>query len=79
MTIGLKLSRVGMSMEEATISKWHKRPGEAFQKGEPLYDIETEKVTMEVEAPCSGLMIDLTVAEGDSAEVGQVVCIIEQG
>jgi len=45
MKIGLKLSRVGMSMEEATITQWHKRPGEAFSKGEALYDIETEKVT----------------------------------
>jgi len=78
MTIGLKLSRVGMSMEEATITKWHKKPGEAFQKGEALYEIETEKVTMEVQAPCSGLMIELAVAEGGSAEVGQVVCLIEQ-
>ena len=78
MKVGLKLSRVGMSMEEATITKWHKRPGDAFSKGEALYDIETEKVTMEVEAPCDGIMIETKVAEGDSAEVGQVVCTIDQ-
>lgn len=45
---------------------------------ETLYDIETEKVTMEVEAPCDGIMIEPKVAEGDSAEVGQVVCTIDQ-
>jgi len=78
MRVGLKLSRVGMSMEEATVTKWHKKPGEAFKKGEPLYDIETEKVTMEVEAPCDGVMVEPKVAEGDNAEVGQIVCTIEQ-
>ncbi len=78
MKVGLKLSRVGMSMEEATITKWRKQPGEAFRKGEALYDIETEKVTMEVEAPCDGIMLEPKVAEGDNAEVGQVVCTIDQ-
>ncbi len=78
MKVGLKLSRVGMSMEEATITKWHKRPGEAFRKGEALYDIETEKVSMEVEAPFDAIMVDAKVAEGDNAEVGQVVCTIDQ-
>jgi len=77
MTVGLKLSRVGMSMEEATITKWHKRPGEAFRKGEALYDIETEKVTMEVEAPCDGILVERKIAEGGSAEVGEVVCTID--
>lgn len=78
MKVGLKLNRVGMTMEEATIVKWHKGTGEAFAKGEPLYDIETEKVTMEVEAPCDGTLIDIRVGEGENAEVGQVLCTIEQ-
>ncbi len=76
--VALKLSRVGMSMDEATLTKWHKQSGDAFRKGEALYDIETEKVTMEVEAPCDGVMLELKVAAGDNAEVGQIVCIIEQ-
>ena len=78
MKVGLKLSRVGMSMDEATITKWHKQSGDAFRKGEALYDIETEKVTMEVEAPCDGVVLELKVAAGDNAEVGQIVCMIEQ-
>ena len=61
MKVGLKLNRVGMTMEEATIVKWHRQPGESFKKGEALYDIETEKVTMEVEAPCDGKMVELKV------------------
>ncbi len=79
MKVGLKLSRVGMNMEEATITKWHKQAGDAFKKGEPLYDIETEKVQMEVEAPCDGVLVEQNVPEGDNAEVGQVVCTIESG
>lgn len=79
MKVGLKLSRVGMSMDEATITKWHKQAGDAFKKGEALYDIETEKVTMEVEAPCDGVMLEQAVAAGDNADVGQIVCMIEQG
>ena len=78
MRLALKLSRVGMSMEEATITRWHKKPGDAFKKGEPLYDIETEKVNMEVEAPCDGIMIEPKVAEGENAEVGQIVCTVDQ-
>jgi pyruvate/2-oxoglutarate dehydrogenase complex dihydrolipoamide acyltransferase (E2) component len=48
MKVSLKLPLFGMNMEEATVVKWHKQPGESFKKGEPLYDIETEKVTQEV-------------------------------
>jgi pyruvate/2-oxoglutarate dehydrogenase complex dihydrolipoamide acyltransferase (E2) component len=78
MKVSLKLSRVGMSMDEATVTRWHKQPGEPFKKGEPLYDIETEKVTMEVEAPCDGVMVETKVPEGENAEVGQIVCTIDQ-
>ena len=78
MRIGLKLNRIGMTMEEATLVKWHKRPGESFAKGEPLYDIETEKVTAEVEAPCAGTLVEISVGEGENAAVGQEVCSIEQ-
>lgn len=78
MKVRLKLARVGMNMEEATIVAWHKRPGETFSKGEELYDIETEKVTMAVEAPCDGTLLEVLVPAGTITEVGQVVCAIEQ-
>ncbi len=74
----LKLGRIGMNMEEATIKAWHKSAGERFKEGEPLYDIETEKVNMEVEAPCDGVLVERKVAEGDNAEVGEIICTIEQ-
>jgi len=76
MNVNLKLTRVGMNMEDATISAWRKRPGDAFAKGEPLYDIETEKVSMEVEAPCDGTLLSIEVPAGENAAVGDVVCKI---
>ena len=77
MKIKLKLAAVGMNMEEATIVKWLKQPGESFTKGEPLYEIETEKVTQEVEAPADGTMVEILVAEDEDAEVDQEVCIVD--
>ena len=77
MKVNLKLSRVGMNMESATVSAWRKAPGETFVKGEILYDIETEKVTMEVEAPCNGKLMVIEVRAGSETNVGDVVCQIE--
>src|ERR1019366_4908036 len=57
--VQLKLARVGMNMSEATIVRWHKKPGESFALGEPLYEIETEKVSMDVEAPGAGTLIEI--------------------
>lgn len=78
MRVNLKLSRVGMSMDEATIVKWRFQASQPFKKGDVLYEIETEKVTQEVEAPCDGQLVEIRVAEGENAEVGQVVCVIDQ-
>jgi len=77
MKTGMKLTPVGMNMEEATIVKWFKQPGESFNKGEPLYEIETEKVSSEVEAPADGVMVEILVPEDEDAEIGQEVCIVE--
>jgi pyruvate/2-oxoglutarate dehydrogenase complex dihydrolipoamide acyltransferase (E2) component len=77
MKVQLKLARVGMNMEEATIVRWHKKPGEGFTAGDVLYDLETEKVTMGVEAPGSGRLVEISVGEGETAAVGQTVCIVE--
>jgi pyruvate/2-oxoglutarate dehydrogenase complex dihydrolipoamide acyltransferase (E2) component len=73
----LKLSRVGMNMEEATIVKWHKQPGESFKAGEPLYEIETEKVTQEIAAVSDGTMIEVYAREGEIVKVGGQVCIVD--
>ncbi|MGE3598495.1 MAG: lipoyl domain-containing protein [Dehalococcoidia bacterium] len=77
MSIELQLPRVGTSMEEAQIMKWHKAPGDAFSEGEALYDIETDKVTYTVEATMSGRITAINVPEGEVATVGQVVATAE--
>jgi pyruvate/2-oxoglutarate dehydrogenase complex dihydrolipoamide acyltransferase (E2) component len=77
MKVTLKLSRVGMNMQEATIAKWHKKPGDSFQKDEALYEIETEKVTQEVVAPGVGKLLEILVPEGESAQVNGGVCVVE--
>jgi pyruvate/2-oxoglutarate dehydrogenase complex dihydrolipoamide acyltransferase (E2) component len=77
MKVSLKLPLFGMNMEEATIVKWHKSAGEAFLKGDPLYDVETEKVTSEVQAPCDGRLVEQVAAEGQTVSVGDIVCQIE--
>ena len=78
MIVDLKLPRISMNMEEGTIVKWLVEPGELFSEGETLYEVETEKVTSEFEAPCSGKMIEHFVAEGENALVGDKVCKIEK-
>jgi catechol 2,3-dioxygenase-like lactoylglutathione lyase family enzyme len=53
-------------MEEATVAKWHKQPGDSFQTGDILYEIETEKVTQEVEATGDGTLLEVSIPEGRS-------------
>lgn len=73
----LKLARIGMNMEEGTIVKWHLSEGGAFKSGDVLYEVETEKVTHEFEAPGDGVLTEILVGEGEIALVGQDVCVVE--
>jgi len=75
--VTLKLARVGMNMEEATIVKWHKQPGETFKSGDPLYEIETEKVNQEIAATSNGTMVEIYAREGEIVKVGSQVCAVE--
>ena len=77
MKVSVKLTRVGMNMEEATITKWHKQPGESFRTGDILYEIETEKVTQEIEATGDGKLLEVSVPEGEIAKVGQQICVVD--
>ena len=77
MKINLKLNRVGMNMAEATITRWHRQPGQTFKAGVPLYEIETDKVTQEVMATGDGTVLEIVVPAGEIAQVGAVVCRIE--
>jgi pyruvate dehydrogenase E2 component (dihydrolipoamide acetyltransferase) len=75
----VKLPRLGQGMESGTIVKWLKSEGEPVQKGEPLYELDTDKVTQEVEAEATGVLLRIAVAEGE-VEVGKTIAFIgEQG
>jgi pyruvate dehydrogenase E2 component (dihydrolipoamide acetyltransferase) len=75
----VKLPRLGQGMESGTIVKWLKSEGDPVEKGEPLYELDTDKVTQEVEAEASGVLLKITVPEGE-ADVGTIIAVIgEQG
>ncbi len=79
MATEVKLPRLGQGMESGTIVKWLKAEGEPVQKGEPLYELDTDKVTQEVEAEASGVLLKISVREGE-VEVGRTIGVIgEQG
>jgi pyruvate dehydrogenase E2 component (dihydrolipoamide acetyltransferase) len=69
------LPRLGQGMESGTITRWLKSEGDKVEKGEPLYELDTEKVTQEVEAEASGVLLKILVAEGE-VEVGKRVAVI---
>jgi pyruvate/2-oxoglutarate dehydrogenase complex dihydrolipoamide acyltransferase (E2) component len=75
--VRVKLPKIGMTMEEATIVRFCRQPGEAFRKGDPLYEIETEKISQEVEATGDGVMVEHAVPEGADVRVGDAVCVVE--
>src|SRR3954466_9311380 len=79
MATEVKLPRLGQGMEAGTIVKWLKSEGDAVEKGEPLYELDTDKVTQEVEAEASGVLLRIAVAEGE-VPVGQTIAFIgEEG
>jgi pyruvate dehydrogenase E2 component (dihydrolipoamide acetyltransferase) len=71
------LPRLGQGMESGTITRWLKSEGEHVEKGEPLYELDTDKVTQEVEAEASGVLLKILVAEGE-VPVGTAVAYVGQ-
>ncbi|MEX0673415.1 MAG: dihydrolipoamide acetyltransferase family protein [Gaiellaceae bacterium] len=76
----MTLPRLGQGMESGTIVRWLKQEGDRVEKGEALYELDTEKVTQEVEAEASGVVLKILAAEGEEVEVGKAVVVIgEEG
>jgi pyruvate dehydrogenase E2 component (dihydrolipoamide acetyltransferase) len=76
MPTDVKLPRLGQGMESGVIVRWLKSEGDAVKKGEPLYELDTDKVTQEVEAEVEGTLVRIVVPEGE-VEVGATVAVIE--
>jgi pyruvate dehydrogenase E2 component (dihydrolipoamide acetyltransferase) len=71
----VKLPRLGQGMESGTVRKWLKSEGEVVEKGEPLFEVDTDKVTQEVESDFSGVLLKIALQEGE-APVGQTIAYI---
>ena len=65
-----------LAQETGKVLRWIKAPGDTVRKGEPLVEIETDKVTVEIEAPASGVLTSVTAQEGDVVPVGQTIALI---
>ena len=70
MAVEIKVPALGESVTEATVAKWFKQVGEAVAADEPLVELETDKVTVEVPAPASGSIAEIRAAAGTTVNVG---------
>ena len=79
MTNQILVPSLGESITEATVSKWLKQVGEQVSTDEPLVELETDKVNVEVPSPLAGTLSSISVKEGDSVEVGSILGVVSEG
>ena len=79
MTIEIRVPSLGESVTEATVGKWFKKAGDAVKLDEPLCELETDKVTVEVPAPASGMLADIKVQQGETVAAGGILGAIREG
>jgi 2-oxoglutarate dehydrogenase E2 component (dihydrolipoamide succinyltransferase) len=76
MSVEIKVPQMGESVTEGTIARWNKKVGDSVSADELLVEIETDKVTMEVNAPSSGVLAEIVAVSGDTVEIGALLGII---
>ncbi len=79
MTVEIKVPAMGESVTEATISKWFKKEGDAVKRDEPLLELETDKVTVEVPSPADGAIESISAQAGSTVQVGALLGAIAEG
>ena len=79
MSADIVVPTLGESVTEATVAQWLKQPGETVAVDEPLVELETDKVTLEVNATAAGVLSEVVVAEGENVEVGALLGRIGEG
>lgn len=79
MTVEIKVPALGESVSEASIAALHKKVGDAVKADELIVELETDKVTLEVNAPADGVISDLKVSEGDNVQVGDLIAVMQEG
>ena len=77
--IEIKMPRLSDTMEEGAISTWHKQPGDAVAVGDVLVEIETDKAVMEYEAYQAGTLAEILVPEGQNADIGAPIALLDDG
>src|SRR5262245_57972900 len=75
----IRVPQLGESVTEATIGKWFKAQGDAVKVDEPLVELETDKVTVEVPAPAGGVLASIAAQPGQTVNVGALLGAIEEG
>jgi pyruvate dehydrogenase E2 component (dihydrolipoamide acetyltransferase) len=76
MPVEVIMPMLGMAQETGKVVRWLKAEGEAVAKAEPLMEVETDKVTVEIEAPAAGTLAGVTASEGEDVPVGQVIAYV---
>ncbi len=79
MATEIRVPVLGESVTEAIVGKWYKKPGDAVNADEPLVELETDKVTLEVNAPSAGVISEILVNEGETVGVGALLGSIGEG
>jgi 2-oxoglutarate dehydrogenase E2 component (dihydrolipoamide succinyltransferase) len=79
MAIEIRVPTLGESITEATVGKWFKKPGDAVKADEPLVELETDKVTVEVPSPGAGTLSDISAKQGDTVAIGAVLGALSEG
>ena len=76
MSTSVIMPALELAQETGKVLHWLKRPGDSVRKGEPIVEIETDKVTVEIEAPASGVLRDVTAQDGDVVPVGRTIAVV---
>ena len=79
MSTEIRVPTLGESVSEATIAKWFKKPGDIVKADEPLLELETDKVTLEVNAPAGGVLAEITAKDGETVSPGALLGQIAEG
>ena len=78
MSVPITMPKLGLTMKTGKVSRWSRKEGDRIQKGEVLFEVETEKITNKVEAPADGILFQILVPEGATVPVGAVLAILAE-
>lgn len=77
MKVRIKVPRLGLTIEDVTLSSWERQAGAIVKAGEVIATVEADKASYEIVAPADGSLVELEVSEGDTVPVGETIAILE--